>query len=234
MIKYTILYKNGKSWNGKAENVSDIKTPIDALALVYKLNGSIFASVPYEAWLENKWDSPKYLGSYTTTPKRVYNPASKTKKQVKFDGAFEEWACFNYGMPPFFGAAGRSEAVKAYKKHLYEQKLANSSKFSPPPSPGDMIGYYPPGSDEIKWLTIKEKGPSDVASNNWIPWNGGDCPVPIGTMIWVKHRDGDVYKDSAGVGYSEDWEHTDDDGDIIAYKLYKESTYTFWLGQEGE
>lgn len=70
--------------------------------------------------------------------------------------------------------------------------------------------------------------PSDTTateSDGWIAWAGGECPVPFGTLVDVKHRDGDVYlKRPAGVtGGAGDWSHTNDNGDIIAYRVSEQS-----------
>ena len=69
-----------------------------------------------------------------------------------------------------------------------------------------------------------------VDSEGWIQWNGGEMPVGHGTLIDVKYRDGVVNlrvkageKPSCG-SISErcaiDFEHDDDTGDIIAYRLH--------------
>lgn len=68
---------------------------------------------------------------------------------------------------------------------------------------------------------IKPKSP-------WIEWEGGECPVPVGTLIDVKYRDGHKQKGCpAGHPPAEftrntiDWDHDDVDGDIVAYRLAK-------------
>lgn len=62
----------------------------------------------------------------------------------------------------------------------------------------------------------------------FIPWGGGECPVPLGTLVDVKHRDGDCYtrqkagfpeQDDGEVGYAEDWSHSNCPGDIIGYRI---------------
>lgn len=64
----------------------------------------------------------------------------------------------------------------------------------------------------------------------WITWNGGKCPVPKGTKVDVKYRDDYVQENvSAGVQgpcnerWAIDWNHEDGTGDIIAYRVVKES-----------
>lgn len=55
--------------------------------------------------------------------------------------------------------------------------------------------------------------------NNWITHNGGPCPVAAATLVDIKHRDGEVYeREAAGV---EDWAHTSESFDIVAYRLHK-------------
>lgn len=68
--------------------------------------------------------------------------------------------------------------------------------------------------------------------SEWIKWNGGDCPVPKRTLVDVEHRDGDFgtflfagtdefLPQSRGNANAEDWSHTDEGGDIIAYRVVK-------------
>lgn len=58
---------------------------------------------------------------------------------------------------------------------------------------------------------------------SWIPWNGGECPVPEATLVDVKHRDGKAYiKILAGHGVTEDWSHEDNPRDIIEYRIHNE------------
>ena len=65
-----------------------------------------------------------------------------------------------------------------------------------------------------------------------ILWNGGECPVDVGTIVDVKHRGGDIgirchagmsssEPDGDGPATAEDWAHLDEGGDIIAYRLHK-------------
>lgn len=65
-------------------------------------------------------------------------------------------------------------------------------------------------------------------SNEWIEWNGGECPVERGTLVDVRYRSGDEKfglfagvhaeggDDDAGPAY---WEHDDFYNDIVAYRL---------------
>lgn len=66
---------------------------------------------------------------------------------------------------------------------------------------------------------------------DWIEWNGGECPVADGTIVDVRHRDGDEFfgelawgrrrplegkTNWAGAVY---WHHDEVDGDIVAYRV---------------
>lgn len=60
------------------------------------------------------------------------------------------------------------------------------------------------------------------AKRPWIKWEGGECPVPEGTLIDVKHRDGEKYKKVPALGTSNyHWDHAGYCGDIVAYRLAK-------------
>lgn len=57
-------------------------------------------------------------------------------------------------------------------------------------------------------------------AEGWIKWEGGECPVPKGTHVDVRHRDGDVFLNQRAEAsdYAEDWTQEDHNGDIIAYR----------------
>jgi hypothetical protein len=60
------------------------------------------------------------------------------------------------------------------------------------------------------------------AKRPWIKWEGGECPVPEGTLIDVKRRDGEKYKKVSALGaYNYHWNHVGYCGDIVAYRLAK-------------
>ncbi len=298
-IKYTILYKNGKAWNGKAESILQIKPVECVLMAVHKLSGYTYL---YHA-CNGRWEYFEELltDAYNGPSKRTLNPKSTTKKQKAFAKAYGKWIQGELQVRADTGGLlGQDCSLKAYKKWLYEQKMykalqtdvskllegkssfiymnndSNEAKFAPPPSPGDGIGYYPPGSNKMEWITVKDK-------DGFIPWSGGKCPVPLGTMVHVKYRNSVETICTAGYHPAErgfknlngeelfalDWYHDGDDdpGEIIAYKLHEEpkattppkithylpgnfmgkdirikisydipikTTYTFWLGANGE
>lgn len=49
-------------------------------------------------------------------------------------------------------------------------------------------------------------------------WNGGECPVHPETVVKFWHREGIAASDRAGQYW---WEHSDTDGDIIAFQVVK-------------
>ena len=56
----------------------------------------------------------------------------------------------------------------------------------------------------------------EADSEGWIPWNGGECPVPAGTECYVQFKDG-VKK----VGRCPEWwqwKHNMDDAEITCYR----------------
>jgi hypothetical protein len=56
----------------------------------------------------------------------------------------------------------------------------------------------------------------------WIMWQGGEMPVPKGTLVDVQHRDGEVFKAvPAGLAMRSawTWRHAGVSGDIIGYRL---------------
>ena len=67
------------------------------------------------------------------------------------------------------------------------------------------------------------------ADDGWILWEGGDCPVEVGTRVDAKFRDGEkAYNVPAGDCAEDpdsrsalDWSHMESDYDIIAYRVVK-------------
>lgn len=64
----------------------------------------------------------------------------------------------------------------------------------------------------------------------WIEWLGGECPVPMGTLVDVKYRDGGeascvpAGKFVSGGRFAVEWDHSGVNGDIVAYRLALDST----------
>lgn len=268
MIKYTILYKNGKTWNGKATHLSNIPcVDCHVIVMTYPyLSNSVRTDVlvPEELLPSCLGWVLKHFSIKKVEPKKVRqpNPKSKTKKQRAFDKAYVKWRVANSDGIEFSQSfsgqrchayvSSKDISIKAYKKWLFEQRLANQSKFVPPPSPGDRIGYYSSESGKMEWITVKDK-------DGWITWSGGEMPVAKGIMVHVKYRDGVETICSAGImGWEEgfegnvdgrsavNWKHPHNSiWDIVAYKLYEDpkkvtfikpikTPYTFWLGAFGE
>lgn len=221
MIKYTILYKNGKTWNGKAETRADIR--VYCWNLIKQKR-----DVLHVTWIENDgdvcvvWPRLSYTGAptlassilcsdhYNIKPTRTPNPASVTKKQKKFDEDYAEWAADKYSKAFPLGPGGADCSKQAYKKWLWEQK--------------------------------------QVGPDGWITWHGGECPVPGDAKVEVKFRCGET-NDRLEAGRWGWWESggghiivayrlLDEEGKPVKYSEPKKTpikvTYTFWLGAFGE
>ena len=61
-------------------------------------------------------------------------------------------------------------------------------------------------------------GESLPDSDGWVPWNGGECPVPDGTQVEVEWRVGGISRIDAKFLYWE-WNKYDPKTDIIAYRV---------------
>lgn len=87
------------------------------------------------------------------------------------------------------------------------------------------------------WATAiitREQYEAALAAKNdgWIEWGGGDCPVPRGTLVDVRYRNGEEnHHVGAGLSFcdagsnpdlnAEDWSKDDASLDIIAYRLHQ-------------
>lgn len=81
-------------------------------------------------------------------------------------------------------------------------------------------------------IITREQYEAALAAKNegWIYWPGGECPVPTGTLVDVKWRDGRI-DDGIPAKISHDldsskrnaisWQHHGNSHDIIAYRLHK-------------
>ncbi len=61
-------------------------------------------------------------------------------------------------------------------------------------------------------------------SGGWIPWNGGECPVPLDTKVEVSCRG--PYPTSTGLARDFSWGHLEMlyDTDIVSYRVIKEES----------
>lgn len=66
--------------------------------------------------------------------------------------------------------------------------------------------------------------------SDWIEWGGGECPVPKGTPVMIRLRDGGEHGPLQALVFlcgldidasSEFWLNDDDPSDIIAYRIVK-------------
>jgi hypothetical protein len=63
------------------------------------------------------------------------------------------------------------------------------------------------------------------SSDEWIKWNGGECPVERGTLVDVQYRDGDdrfsvpALVTTTETPFATNWEHNEAGYDIVAYRL---------------
>ena len=59
-----------------------------------------------------------------------------------------------------------------------------------------------------------------AASEGWIEWGGGECPIDETVRVDLKYRDG---RSQSGKGLAQDWRwwHGGNCSDIIAYRLHK-------------
>jgi hypothetical protein len=119
---------------------------------------------------------------------------------------------------------GLRQIAEAHHRELTEQAIAHAAE----------VGRLKARINELEAcemmriapvLDTPEMGAGDVDADGWIEWHGGECPVPHGTLVDVKHRDGSIYygHHAGEYGGACDWSHERDQlpFDIIAYRLYK-------------
>lgn len=62
-----------------------------------------------------------------------------------------------------------------------------------------------------------------AASDGWIQWAGGECPVDSDAIVEVKFRNPNRYRYSNDRAGDFDWSHDGIDGDIIAYRMHQQT-----------
>lgn len=83
-------------------------------------------------------------------------------------------------------------------------------------------------------IITREQYEAALAAKNegWIEWGGGECPVPTGTLVDVRYRNGEEnHHIGAGISFddtgsnpdrnAEDWNNDGSPFDIISYRLHK-------------
>lgn len=62
----------------------------------------------------------------------------------------------------------------------------------------------------------------NAGKDDWIDWDGGDCPVGMADIVECKKKSGDISKNVAVLLA---WEHLGYSGDIIAYRVIKDGSH---------
>lgn len=70
-----------------------------------------------------------------------------------------------------------------------------------------------------KGVTKSQYEAALAASNDWIEWHGGECPVDSDAIVEVKYRKPNQYQFNNDRAGDFTWSHDGFDGDIIAYRL---------------
>jgi hypothetical protein len=74
--------------------------------------------------------------------------------------------------------------------------------------------------EDFELLQESNDKPSQEENDDWIEWNGGECPIPNDTLHEVKLRSGTISKDRDPQTWA--WYRSEDQsyyGDIIAYRI---------------
>lgn len=91
----------------------------------------------------------------------------------------------------------------------------------------------PSYEDDSRYIITRKQYEAALAAKNdgWIEWGGGECPVPVGTLVDVKYRSGEINQhvkaavlDNGGsidTACAVRWSRMDAEYDIIAYRLHK-------------
>ena len=72
----------------------------------------------------------------------------------------------------------------------------------------------------LDWVNQPDETPAATPAadaDGWIEWNGGECPVAVGTRVMIKFRDGGSVRLPSPESLM--WTHEGNSADIIAYRV---------------
>lgn len=81
---------------------------------------------------------------------------------------------------------------------------------------GESCNFVNVEINGVRYLSNK----SCLAHDKWIPWKGGNCPIPDNTPHRIRFRDG--WESETVINPRLRWYHDNNDGDIIAYQIRKD------------
>ena len=92
----------------------------------------------------------------------------------------------------------------------------------------DDEGGMPEWRDPKEWIAAREAiakaeaalAEPPAAADGWIPWSGGECPVHGRVPVEIQAKSG---RKQTGPAEVWEWRHFGHRGDIIAYRIIKES-----------
>lgn len=156
-------------------------------------------------------------------PVGVCEISTHASGRVFFDGRF---APRGFSLPMASDAWNKYKHPRSYtnavKRDQYEAALAASKRRDHKWIPSE-------GRTQSGYLCSK-CGNYDGPGYDWIDWGGGECPVPTGTLVDVKWRDGRI-DDGIPAKISHDldpskrnaisWRHHGNSHDIISYRLHQ-------------
>lgn len=91
--------------------------------------------------------------------------------------------------------------------------------------------------------TLINEDTSQAIPEGFTPWDGGECPVPTGTLVDVIYRDGRITRNAKALmnmdGFTRDaghsfWQHDSMIGDIIAYRLSEPATDNVYMSKNSD
>lgn len=152
-----------------------------------------------------------------------YTAADVREKRISFRGLTEEQflalQAHFHNLYPEEGYMGYRSPRKHQYARFYKDEEGETVI-------GNYCTSYIVAEEDIKSnleITYDEFEFGQQEVDSWIPWNGGECPVPAGTLVDVKHRDGGEYTSlkarKNGYASSLHWNNDGMTGDIIAYRI---------------
>lgn len=150
-----------------------------------------------------------------------------TDGEINFRRSFDAWSIPSHGVARHDGKArlwlllADDYQETIITREQYEAALAASKRCDHEWIPSE-------GRTQSGYLCSK-CGNYDGPGYDWIDWPGGECPVPTGTLVDVRYRDGeelfslpaDDLAPSCRDASFAFWRGGAQDNDIIAYRLHK-------------
>lgn len=114
------------------------------------------------------------------------------------------------------------EFPKDEEREVFERWIAEQGDgFHPCGDEDKAFLVWKAGREELRRSQSLDKRPTEPVEPAWIPWSGGECPLPDTVKRWeFRYRDGFISANPM-MPSKYHWRHEGSKHDIIAYRVWE-------------